>query len=62
MLILKIPEQEYFNNDTGEFTKAGLQEVNWTLVGIVSAVCLIGAVSLLIVRHNLKTAKKTDSV
>ena len=48
--------------DTGEFTKAGLQEVNWILVGIVSAVCLIGAVSLLIVRRNLKTAKKTDSV
>ena len=48
--------------DTGEFTKTGLQEVNWALVGIVSAVCLIGAVSLLIVRHNLKTVKKTDSV
>ena len=45
------------NGSTGAFDKAGLKEVDWLLVGIVSAVCLVAAVALLVARNSIKKSE-----
>ena len=40
--------------ESGVFVSSGLVEVNWLLVGIITAVCFAAAISLLVVRRNLK--------
>ncbi len=42
------------DTDTGVFVSSGLNEVNWLLVGIVTAVCLAAAIGLLVVRRSMK--------
>ena len=44
--------------DTGSFTTAGLSEVNWLLVCVVSLLCFAAAAGLLIIRRNGKRAEK----
>ncbi len=44
--------------DTGKFTTAGLGEVNWLLVCVVSLLCFLAAIGLLILRRNGKKAAK----
>ena len=40
--------------ESGVFVSSGLGEVNWLLVGVITAVCFVAAISLLAVRRNLK--------
>ena len=40
--------------ETGSFLPAGLKEVDWLLVGVVTAVCFAAALGLLCVRRNVK--------
>ncbi|MBQ6430306.1 MAG: energy-coupled thiamine transporter ThiT [Oscillospiraceae bacterium] len=46
--------------DTGAFSSAGLKEVNWLLVIVLTAVCFAAAIGLLIVRRNGKRAEKEE--
>ena len=48
------------NAETGEFTTAGLGEVNWLLVCVVSLLCFVAAAGLLIARKNVKKARKEE--
>lgn len=42
------------DTETGVFVSSGLSEVNWLLVGIVTAVCFAAALGLLAVRKSMK--------
>lgn len=44
--------------DSGVLISSGLKEVNWLLVGIVTAVCVVAAVGLLMVRRSVKANAK----
>ena len=46
------------NPDTGEFAKNALSEVDWILVGVVTGICILGAVVLLVMRHRVKQEEK----
>ena len=46
--------------ETGAFTGAGLKEVNWLIVCVVTALCLVAAVGLLIARKNVKKSIKAE--
>lgn len=47
--------------ETGAFVSAGLRDVNWLLVAILSAVCFAAAAGLLIARKHVKLARKAES-
>lgn len=47
--------------NTGNFTTAGLSEVNWLLVLAVSILCFVAAAGLLILRRNGKIASKEEN-
>lgn len=47
--------------DTGAFVSAGLKDVNWLLVVIVSVACFASAAGLLIIRRNGKKAEKEEA-
>lgn len=49
------------NGDTGEWNMAGLAEVNWLLVGIVSAAAVIAAAILFILGRKQKNRAKTQA-
>ncbi len=44
--------------DTGEFVKASLEEVDWLLVCVVTAICVFAAAVLLIFAHKVKVREK----
>lgn len=46
--------------DTGAFTGAGLKEVNWISVCVVSVLCFVAAAGLLIARKNVRKAIKEE--
>ena len=46
--------KELQDPDTGAFTKAGLSNVNWVLLILVTVICVGAAIALMVVRKNLK--------
>ena len=46
--------------EEGSFSTAGLNQVDWLLLVIVTVVCFVGAAALLVVRHNIKKEEKQE--
>lgn len=46
--------------ESGEFVGAGLKEVDWLPVILITAICFAAAIGLLIVRRNGKRAEKAE--